>query len=138
MAGLLNILGKLFGNKYDKDIKEISPIVEEIKSKSKDLAHLTNDEIRQQTINLKQQINDFIKEERQQIQELKEKTKEVPPEKKEALYTKIDDLEKKVLEKIEEILNIILPTAFAVVKETARRFSENEVIEVTASDNDKD
>ena len=66
MAGLLNILGKLFGNKYDKDIKEIAPIIEEIKTKYEDLADLTNDEIRQQTIDLKQQINDFVKEERKQ------------------------------------------------------------------------
>jgi len=140
MAGFLNILGKLFGNKYDKDVKGIAPIVEEINNQYEKLIPLTNDELRNKTIDLKKQINDFVAAERKQIKELKKvaNSKEIPAEKKEDLYKKIDDLEKTILEKIEEILITILPTAFAVVKETSRRFTNNEFIEVTASGNDKE
>ena len=140
MAGFLNILGKLFGNKYDKDVKEITPVVEEINKQCKNLTSLTNDELRNKTLDLKKQINDFVAGERKAIEGLKEKanSKDIPAEQKEALYKEIDGLEKTILEKIEEILNTILPTAFAVVKETSRRFAKNESIEVTASDNDKE
>ena len=140
MAGFLNILGKLFGNKYDKDVKEITPVVEEINKQCKNLTSLTNDELRNKTLDLKKQINDFVAGERKAIEGLKEKanSKDIPAEQKEALYKEIDGLEKTILEKIEEILNTILPTAFAVVKETSRRFTKNESIEVTASDNDKE
>ncbi len=140
MAGFLNILGKLFGNKYDKDVKEITPVVEEINKQCENLTSLTNDELRNKTLDLKKQINDFVSGERKEIEVLKEKanSKDIPAEQKEALYKEIDGLEKTILEKIEEILNTILPTAFAVVKETSRRFAKNESIEVTASDNDKE
>ena len=140
MAGFLNILGKLFGNKYDKDVKEITPVVEEINKQCEHLTSLTNDELRNKTLDLKKQINDFVAGERKAIEGLKEKanSKDIPAEQKEALYKEIDGLEKTILEKIEEILNTILPTAFAVVKETSRRFAKNESIEVTASDNDKE
>ncbi|MAO33400.1 MAG: preprotein translocase subunit SecA [Flavobacteriales bacterium] len=140
MASFLNIIGKLFGNKYDKDIKQISPIVEEINKQYESLTQLTNDQLRNKTINFKKQITDFVSSERNQISELKEKanSKETKTEKKEELFKKIDTLEKIILDKIEEKLNDILPNAFAVVKETARRFTENESIEVTASDNDKE
>ncbi|MAU36886.1 MAG: preprotein translocase subunit SecA [Flavobacteriales bacterium] len=140
MASFLNIIGKLFGNKYDKDIKQITPIVEEINKQYESLAQLTNDQLRNKTINFKKQITDFVSSERNQISELKEKanSKETKTEKKEELFKKIDTLEKIILDKIEEKLNDILPNAFAVVKETARRFTENESIEVTASDNDKE
>ena len=140
MAGFLDILSKLFGNKYDKDVKLIAPIVKEINKQYGQLSPLTNDELRNKTIDLKTQINDFVAEERAQINKLKEESnsKEIPAEQKEELYKKIDTLEKNILEKIEEILNTILPTAFAIVKETARRFTENETLEVTASENDKE
>tara|TARA_B100001142_G_scaffold229798_1_gene227947 strand:+ start:7935 stop:11222 length:3288 start_codon:yes stop_codon:yes gene_type:complete len=140
MSGFLNILGKLFGNKYDKDVKAIAPIVDHINKEYQQLHSLTNDELRQKTIELKKQINHFVAEERDQINTLKEKTKlkETLAEEKESLYQKIDVLEKSILEKIEEILNTILPVAFAIVKETSRRFTENEIIEVTASENDRE
>ncbi len=140
MAGFLDVLSKLFGNKYDKDVKLIAPIVKEINKQYEQLSPLTNDELRNKTIDLKAQINDFVAEERAQINKLKEESnsKEIPAEQKEELYKKIDALEKTILEKIEEILNTILPTAFAIVKETARRFTENETLEVTASENDKE
>ncbi|MBU46704.1 MAG: preprotein translocase subunit SecA [Flavobacteriales bacterium] len=140
MAGFLDVLSKLFGNKYDKDVKLIAPIVKEINKQYGQLSPLTNDELRNKTISLKTQINDFVAEERAQINKLKEESnsKEIPAEQKEELYKKIDALEKTILAKIEETLNTILPTAFAIVKETARRFTENETLEVTASENDKE
>ena len=140
MAGFLDVLSKLFGNKYDKDVKLIAPIVKEINKQYEQLSPLTNDELRNKTIALKTQINDFVAEERAQIKKLKEESssKEIPAEQKEELYKKIDALEKTILAKIEETLNTILPTAFAIVKETARRFTENETLEVTASENDKE
>ena len=68
MANFLSILSKIFGNKYDKDIKQITPIVEEINKEYENLANLTHDELRKKTIAFKQQINDFISEEKLQIQ----------------------------------------------------------------------
>ena len=140
MAGFLNILSKLFGNKYDKDIKQITPIVNEINKQYEMLLNLTNDELRQKTINFKKQIDDFVKEEKNEIQKLKEKAtqKDINAENKEEIYKKIDALEQTILEKIQDVLNIILPKAFAVVKETARRFTENESLKVKASNNDKE
>ena len=80
MAGFLNILGKLFGNKYDKDVKEITPVVEEINKQCKNLTSLTNDELRNKTLDLKKQINDFVSGERKEIEGLKEKanSKDIP------------------------------------------------------------
>ena len=138
MASFLNIIGKLFGNKYDKDIKEITPIVEEINKHFDSLSGLSNDQLRGKTKELKKQIQDYVAIERKQIKDLKEKSQKTTAQEKEDLYKEIDGLEKVVLEKIEVILNNILPEAFAVVKETARRFSINESLEVLATENDKE
>lgn len=140
MAFFLNLVSKLFGSKYDKDIKEITPIVDEINKEFEILSNLTNDQLRDRTTDLKNQINDFVAAEKNQIQDLKKRgeSKELPIEEKESVFKEIDNLEKIILEKIEEKLNSILPAAFAVVKETARRFSKNESIEVTATENDKE
>jgi len=140
MAGFLNILGKLFGNKYDKDIKEITPIVEEINTEFENLKILTNDELRSKTQELKAKIKNFITKEKERIEALKKEAelKTKSDQEKEELYKEIDDLEQIIIKKIEDVLNEILPIAFAVIKETARRFTENESIEVTASENDKE
>ena len=138
MAGLLGILGKLFGNKYDKDVKEITPLVDKINEEFSKLSSLSNNELREKTTKFKKQISDFISEEKSKIETLKEKSNltETKTEEKEELYKEIDALEKTVIDKIEKILNTVLPQAFAVVKETAKRFTENESIDVTASKND--
>ena len=138
MAGLLGILGKLFGNKYDKDVKEITPLVDKINEEFSKLSSLSNNELREKTTDFKKQISDFISEEKSKIETLKEKSNltETTTEEKEELYKEIDALEKTVIDKIEKILNTVLPQAFAVVKETAKRFTENESIDVTASKND--
>ena len=138
MAGLLGILGKLFGNKYDKDVKEITPLVDKINEEFSKLSSLSNNELREKTTEFKKQISDFISEEKSKIETLKEKSNltETKTEEKEELYKEIDALEKTVIDKIEKILNTVLPQAFAVVKETAKRFTENESIDVTANKND--
>jgi len=138
MAGLLGILGKLFGNKYDKDVKEITPLVDKINEEFSKLSSLSNNELREKTTEFKKQISDFISEEKSKIETLKEKSNltETKTEEKEELYKEIDALEKTIIDKIEKILNTVLPQAFAVVKETAKRFTENESIDVTANKND--
>lgn len=140
MAGLLNIISKLFGNKYDKDVKEITPIIEKINSEFSKLNTLTNDDLREKTSNFKNQIIDFTSNEKQEIEELKKEANlaTTPTDEKEGLYKKIDSLEELIITKTEEVLNLILPQAFAVVKETAKRFAENDEVIVTATQNDKE
>ena len=139
MNSFLNILGKLFGNKYEKDVKEIKPVVEQINSEFEKLKNLDNNELRNKTVDLKKQIQEFIAFDKEEIQRLKQKSflKSTSTQEKEDIYKKIDALQKTVLEKTEEILNKILPIAFAVIKETSRRFAINETIEVLASENDR-
>ena len=114
MADLLNIIGKLFGNKYDKDVKEITPLVDKINKEFAKLNSLSNDELRAKTTEFKNQITEFISKDKEKITNLKEKSElsETSSEEKEQLYKQIDALEKNVIEKIEEILNTILPKAF--------------------------
>ena len=140
MAGLLNIISKLFGNKYDKDVKEITPIIEKINFEFSKLSTLTNDDLREKTSDFKNQISDFTNNEKQEIEELKKEANlaTTPTDEKEGLYKKIDSLEELIITKTEEVLNLILPQAFAVVKETAKRFAENDELIVTATQNDKE
>ena len=140
MAGLLNIISKLFGNKYDKDVKEITPIIEKINFEFSKLSTLTNDDLRQKTSDFKNQISDFTNNEKQEIEELKKEANlaTTTTDEKEGLYKKIDSLEELIITKTEEVLNLILPQAFAVVKETAKRFAENDELIVTATQNDKE
>ena len=140
MAGLLNIISKLFGNKYDKDVKEITPIIEKINFEFSKLSTLTNDDLREKTSDFKKQITDFTSNEKQEIEELKKEANlaTTPTDEKEGLYKKIDSLEELIITKTEEVLNLILPQAFAVVKETAKRFAENDEVIVTATQNDKE
>ncbi len=137
--GIFDFATKVFGNKYDKDLKEINPIIEKIKSVYPSIQSLSNDELRAKTTSFKQQIEEATKDTYKEIDTLKEKAEstDIELQQKESIYADIDTLEKNVVEKTEEILEQILPEAFAVVKETAQRFS-NGNIEVTASDFDKD
>jgi preprotein translocase subunit SecA len=137
---LTKSISNLFGNKSDRDIKIISPIVEEINQEFAKLSSISNDELRAKTINFKKRLAEHIKTEQEEIAALK-KLAEDPGtdiEQKELEYEKIDVIEKKITEKIQEFLNEILPEAFAVVKETARRFKENEKLVVTASEHDRE
>ncbi|TAJ10290.1 preprotein translocase subunit SecA [Marinilabiliaceae bacterium JC017] len=140
MALVGSILTKLFGSKYDKDIKEITPIVEKIKQVYPQIEGLTNDELRAKSQELRQRIQAAIQADEEKMTALKAKIEQgkVPVDEREKIYKEIDKIEKEILEKIEESLNEILPEAFALVKATAKRFKENDSIKVSATDFDRD
>ncbi|MBA2423647.1 MAG: preprotein translocase subunit SecA [Chitinophagales bacterium] len=130
----------LGGNKSEKDVRTIEPIVEQILEEYEKLSTLSNDELRAKTIDFKERIQAHITEIDTEITDLKTEAEsdDVSFDEKEELYKKIDGLEKDRDDKLEEILNELLPEAFAVMKETARRFTENETLTVTATDLDRD
>ncbi len=138
MAFVTKILGKILGSKSERDIKETSPLVELIKQEYKRLINLSNDELRDETDKLRAIIKERIKPEEDRIEELKDNAEEAEIQDSEKIYEEIDKLEEVVLEKLEAVLNEILPLSFAVVKDTARRFFENETLEVTARQYDRD
>ena len=137
--GLFDFTTKLFGNKYDKDLKEINPIIDKIKAVYPSIQSLSNDELRSKTESFKKQIKDASSNLQSEIELLTEKAEntDVELQEKEDLYAQIDKLEKEIVSTTEETLNEILAEAFAVVKETAYRFSQGNII-VTANDFDKD
>ncbi len=139
---MIGFISKIFGgNKSEKDIKIIRPIVEQINQHFAAYQSLSNDQLRGKTDEFKQRIKDHLKEIDTQIADLNKRAEELPFNDivgKDALYNQIDELKKDRDEKIEEILKELLPEAFAVVKETSRRFKENEEIVATATQLDKD
>jgi len=137
---LTGILTRFFGNKSERDIREVMPIVELIKAEYDKIVQLSNDDLRNKTLEIRNEIKEYIKEETGQINLLKDKAEsdEIDIYEKEQVYNDIDKIEKNVVEKLEQKLNEVLPVVFALVKETARRFKENEYIEVTATDFDRD
>ncbi len=136
---MLNALKNLFGTKADRDLKELMPFVEKINTQWQQVKEISNDELRAKTQSFKDRINQGAAEIKEEISALKEKSEsgDVSIDEKEQLYNQIDKLEEKSYEASQEALNEILPEAFAVVKETARRFKENELIEVTANEHDR-
>ncbi|MBQ8866763.1 MAG: preprotein translocase subunit SecA [Bacteroidaceae bacterium] len=136
--GFNEFLSKLFGNKSTRDMKEIQPWVEKVKKAYENISKLSNDELRAKTEDLKRIIRESAKQENEKLAELKAKIEETPIENREPLFEQIDKLEKEVLDRYEEALNEVLPDAFAIVKDTARRFTENGEVEVTATDFDRD
>ena len=135
--GFNEFISKLFGNKATRDMKEIQPWVNKVKAVYPEIQKLSNDELRAKTLELQKMIKDSAADKCQRIEELKASIETTDIEKREPIFAEIDKLEKEVLDKYEDVLNEILPTAFAIVKDTARRFSENEEIVVTASDFDR-
>jgi preprotein translocase subunit SecA len=136
---MLGLLSKLFGSKSDRDIKQIQPLVEQIKAVYPQLAALSNDELRAKTQNFKQTIASFLADIDAQLLEVKTQAEalDLSITQKTAIYESLDRLQKERDEQLEVVLLQILPEAFAVVKETARRFTENKSIEVTASEFDR-
>ena len=133
-------ISKFFGTKSDRDLKEIQPIVEQILAEYPKLASLSNDQLRGKTAEFKKRIAEFSAAERKQVEEIRAKIDtdlSLDVESKESMYEQIDELEKTIIKKNEEALNDILPEAFAVVKETARRLKELKSIEVTATEHDR-
>ena len=135
--GFIEFISKMFGNKASRDMREIQPWVQKIKDVYPTISELSNDELRARTLALKEKIKDATADMRENIEKLKSSIEETELEKREAIFNQIDKLEKEVLDKNEIILDEILPEAFAIVKDTARRFTENETIEVTATEFDR-
>lgn len=137
---MFDFLKKFFGTKSEKDIKSIQPLVDQILEIYPTLKNLSNDELRQKVSSLKQQIKNAITTQEAEIAEIKakvEKEFDMDVTAKEELYKDIDEIEKEITAKIEAVLSEILPEAYAILKETARRFSENQELEVTANEFDK-
>jgi len=138
---MLTFLKKFFGTKSEKDIKSIQPMVDQTLEIYSTLKDLSNDELRERVNKLKHKIQDAIKIEQSKITEIKDKVNQefdMSIDSKESLYKEIDELEKTITKKIEEVLNEILPEAYAILKDTARRFTENEELLVTANDFDSE
>ncbi|MFT5958185.1 MAG: preprotein translocase subunit SecA, partial [Flavobacteriales bacterium] len=142
MFGSVNkILKRLLGDKAEKDIQEIQPIVDEVNKLTSVLQGESSDQLRERTNTLRQKIKDSISGQEEEIRQLKLQIEVNPTmdlDAKEAIYEQVDALELKVNEQIEVVLEEILPEAFAVIKETARRFKEDAPVRVKASDFDKE
>ena len=130
----------LGGSKSERDVKEVTPYIEKINSFFAGYENISNDELRNKTQEFRNRIDEFITDETNEIAKLKTQAEveDIDIDQQEELYNEIDAIEKKVLKKIEVILLEILPEAFAVVKETARRFTENTELHVTATQHDRD
>jgi preprotein translocase subunit SecA len=135
--GFNEVISSIFGNKAGRDMKEIQPWVEKIKAAYPAIEALDNDGLRAKTLELKAYIQEAAAEKREQVNALKASIESSELEQREDLFTQIDKLEKDILEIYEKALDEVLPTAFAIVKDTARRFTENEEIVVTATDFDR-
>ena len=136
---MLNVFKKVFGTKYDRDVKQYQGLISEINNYFQSYQSLSNDELRNKTHEFRQRISDYLSEIDEEISSLKSSADtEQDLLAREEIFNKIDETYKERDEAIEEILKEILPEAFAVVKETARRFTENSSIQVTATDHDRD
>ncbi|MDD4970647.1 MAG: preprotein translocase subunit SecA [Paludibacter sp.] len=136
--GFNDFLGKILGNKGTRDLKEISPVVDKIKAVYEGIVGLSNDELRARTETLKTRIQDYVATEFARIDELKASIEETEIDLREKIYIEIDKLEKEITSKYEEILDEVLPEAFSIMKDTARRLTENSEVIVTANDFDRE
>ena len=138
--GFNDILKSLFGNKSDRDLKELLPIASKVNAEWEKIKGVSHDELRQISADLKAKIHAHVKAEEDEIASLKAKVENEKPsiEEREEIYNRIDKLEEQINTKLEDVLNEILPLAFAVMKDTARRFKENKEIVVKANDFDRD
>jgi preprotein translocase subunit SecA len=137
---MVSFFRQLFKTKSQRDVKAVLPQLAKIKEAYEVIKNLSNDELRLKTAEFRKTIHEYLSIEENRIAELKlrlDTEYDMDVNEKENLYKELDELEKTSYEKTQEILNQILPEAFAVVKETARRFKENELIEVTANDFDR-
>ena len=134
----IDFLSSIFGNKAQRDMKAIQPLVEQVKAIYPEIQKLTNDELRARSQEIKNQVQQAPAELRQQIAELKAKIEETEIQDRAPIFAQIDKLEKDVLDVLEKALEEVRPVAFAIVKSTAERFTNNEHIEVTATDFDRE
>ena len=135
---LNKILQSLFGNKSTRDMKLIQPLVEKVKATYDEIKALSNDQLRAKTKEIQAYVQNAAKEQKEKIAELKAQIEETPIDERESLFNQIDKLEKEALEVYEVALNEVMPVAFGIMHDTARRFTENEEIVVTATDFDRD
>jgi preprotein translocase subunit SecA len=136
--GFNDILTKLFGNKAQRDLKDISPWVERIKEAATGIENLSNDELRQKSADIRASIQNSVASEKQRIEEMKVSIEEMELDDREAGYIEIDKIQKGILEKLETELDNALPDVFSIVRETARRFTRQSEIVVTATPFDRD
>ena len=135
--GFNEFLTKIFGNKAQRDLKEVSPVVNKIKEIYPSIEKLSHDKLRERTAAIREQLQNAVKAERNRIEEIRAEVERTELDKREKLYKEIDDLDKKILDTLEVELDKVLPEVFAIVKDTARRFAQNDTIEVTATDFDR-
>lgn len=131
------ILKAIFGDKSSRDLKLIQPLVDKIKAAYPEIQALSNDDLRAKTKEIKQFVQDAAKEQREKIAELRATIEGTPIEERENIFNQIDKLEKEALDNYEAALDEVMPVAFSIVKDTARRFAENEETIVTATDFDR-
>ena len=136
--GFTKLLQSLFGNKSSRDMRLIQPIVEKVKAVYPEIEALDNDALRAKTKEIQRYVQDSAKEQKEKVAELKSKIEDTPIDEREVIFNQIDKIEKEILEIYEGALNEVLPVAFSIVKETARRFAENEEIVVQANDFDRE
>ena len=132
------LLKALFGDKSTRDMKLIQPYVEKVKEAYPAIKELSNDELRAKTKEIQQYVQDAGKQQREEINKLRESIEETPIDERESIFNKIDKLEKEALDNYERALDEVMPIAFSIVKDTARRFTENEETIVTANDFDRE
>ena len=135
--GFNEFMTKLFGNKSQRDLKEITPYVDKVKAVYPSIKALSNDELRAKTDEIKQRIQDYVAEEKAQVEELRKGIEDKELEEREAIWAEVDKIEKAITDKMEVVLEQSLPEVFAIMKDTARRFAENEEVVVTASERDR-
>ncbi len=132
------ILSAFFGNKASRDIKKIQPLVEKVKAAYPAIQALSNDELRAKSKEIQAYVQNSANDLKKQIEELKAKIEETPIDERESIFAEIDKLDKEVLDKYEVALDEVFPVVFSIVKDTARRFTENEETIVTATDFDRE
>lgn len=132
-----NILSKLFGSKADRDLKIVAPYLRQVLEIEPEIQKLSNNELREHAQNLRKGIQEFIKTDNDKIAGLKSKAESLDIWEREEVFNEIDKIEEAIDKKLEDHLNSILPEAFAIMKDTARRFKENENVEVAATEFDR-
>ncbi len=132
------ILKSIFGDKSSRDMKLIQPLVEKVKEAYPAIKALSNDELRAKSKEIQKYVQDAAKPYKDKMAELRAKIEETPIDEREPIFNEIDKQDKEMLEALEKALNDVMPVAFSIVKDTARRFKENEETIVTATDFDRE
>ena len=138
MLGINEFLTKLFGNKSQRELKEITPWVDKVKAVYPSIQALSNDELRARVDVIKQRIQDAVADEKAKVNELRGSIDTKELEEREAIWAEVDKIEKTITEKMEVVLDQSLPEVFAIMKDTARRFKENPEVVVTATPFDRE